>query len=133
MSDETEARPRTNSQLAFDVNQHRPRVGCILFFFIIILLATIKTYRCDGCDNVLDERQIEEHMKQCIAGTSYNNFHEITTDEFLEESKDPFSLPLTYIDETKKEDETPHDGEGENPDGNNEETPKEEPAPEAAQ
>lgn len=92
----------------------------------LLFLATIKTYRCDGCNEVLDERQIEDHMKKCIAGTSYSNFQEITTDEFLEESKDPFSLPLTYIDESR----TPKDGEGENPDGANEEGPKEEPAPE---
>lgn len=99
------------------------------FKYQLLFLATVKTYRCDGCNEVLDERQIEDHMKKCIAGTSYSNFQEISTDEFLEESKDPFSLPLTYIDESQKE-ETPKEGEGENPDGTNEETPKEQAAPE---
>lgn len=48
--------------------------------------------------------------------SSFNNFIEISTDEFLEESKDPFSLPLTYIDDTKKpEEETPIDEPQETP------------------
>lgn len=59
--------------------------------------------------------------------SSFNNFIEISTDEFLEESKDPFSLPLTYIDDTKKpEEETPIDEPQETPTEEPKETPTEE-------